>query len=495
MILSVLMFLTACGNSQDRDAVYKEAYIDGVLVEGVRSKLEGTSEGGQRYEGRFDKDTGRIIEGKIIFPNGRVHEGSYDKDTGYLLEGKMTLPDGKVIEGKWEYDQDTGYLVEGKIIFPNGEVHEGSYDKDTGRLVEGKIIFPNGSVHEGKWEYDQDTGYLVEGKIIFPNGQVYEGKWEYDQDTGYLVEGKKKFLDGEVHEGSYDKDTGLLVEGKITTPDGQVYEGKWDLDTGKLVEGKITTPDGQVYEGKWDKDTGKQTHRTETLSDGAVIKGIIDEGGTIKEGTYLYINGNKYTGTLKNKLPHGRGTINYKFGTSWSGGFINGKPIILNTTDNIYTFSPDDQKMIKSIQISTENEISSSDSYALKKYKYINASNALCNSPEFGPVDKLREDWVGEVENLSMKDSGEMSVQIRINDIGNEVVDFSLDEKLIDSTVYLLEEEGVWDVTAGDAVVFSGYLEPGNKSENECINSTNRDKRPSLKNTTFTFTFTDIKKL
>jgi len=129
MILSVLMFLTACGNSQDRDAVYKEAYIDGVLVEGVRSKLEGTSEGGQRYEGRFDKDTGRIIEGKIIFPNGRVHEGSYDKDTGYLLEGKMTLPDGKVIEGKWEYDQDTGYLVEGKIIFPNGEVHEGSYDK------------------------------------------------------------------------------------------------------------------------------------------------------------------------------------------------------------------------------------------------------------------------------------------------------------------------------------------------------------------------------
>ena len=395
MILSVLMFLTACGNSQDRDAVYKEAYIDGVLVEGVRSKLEGTSEGGQRYEGRFDKDTGRIIEGKIIFPNGRVHEGSYDKDTGYLLEGKMTLPDGKVIEGKWEYDQD----------------------------------------------------------------------------TGYLVEGKKKFLDGEVHEGSYDKDTGYLLEGKITTPDGQVYEGKWD------------------------KDTGKQTHRTETLSDGAVIKGIIDEGGTIKEGTYLYINGNKYTGTLKNKLPHGRGTINYKFGTSWSGGFINGKPIILNTTDNIYTFSPDDQKMIKSIQISTENEISSSDSYALKKYKYINASNALCNSPEFGPVDKLREDWVGEVENLSMKDSGEMSVQIRINDIGNEVVDFSLDEKLIDSTVYLLEEEGVWDVTAGDAVVFSGYLEPGNKSENECINSTNRDKRPSLKNTTFTFTFTDIKKL
>ncbi|MDA9957583.1 hypothetical protein N9D68_00945 [Gammaproteobacteria bacterium] len=471
MILSVLMFLTACGNSQDRDAVYKEAYIDGVLVEGVRSKLEGTSEGGQRYEGRFDKDTGRIIEGKIIFPNGRVHEGSYDKDTGYLLEGKMTLPDGKVIEGKWEYDQDRAYLVEGKIIFINGEVHEGSYDQDTGRLVEGKIIFPNGSVHEGKWEYDQDTGYLVEGK--------------------------KKFLDGEVHEGSYDKDTGRLVEGKIIFPNGSVHEGKWeyDQDTGYLVEGKITTPDGQIYEGKWDKDTGKQTHRTETLSDGAVIKGIIDEGGTIKEGTYLYINGNKYTGTLKNNLPHGRGTINYKFGTSWSGGFINGKPIILNTTDNIYTFSPDDQKMIKSIQISTENEISSSDSYALKKYNYINASNALCNSPEFGPVDKLREDWVGEVENLSMKDSGEMSVQIRINDIGNKVVDFSLDEKLIDSTVYLLEEEGVWDVTAGDAVVFSGYLEPGNKSENECINSTNRDKRPSLKKTTFTFTFTDIKKL
>ena len=470
MILSVLIFLTACGNSQDRDAVYKEAYIDGVLVEGVRSKLEGTSEGGQRYEGRFDKDTSRIIEGKIIFPNGRVHEGSYDKDTGYLVEGKITFPDGKV--------------------------HEGSYDKDTGLLVEGKITFPDGKVLEGKWEFDQDTGYLVEGKITFPDGKVLEGKWEFDQDTSYFVEGKMIFPDGEVHEGLYDKDTGLLVEGKITTPDGQVYEGKWDLDTGKLVEGKITTSDGQVYEGKWDKDTGKQTHRTETLSDGAVIKGIIDERGTIKEGTYLYINGNKYTGTLKNKLPHGRGTINYYSGKSWSGSFINGKPIILNPTDNIYTFSPDDQKMIKSIQISTENEISSSDTSALITYKYINASNALCNSPEFGPVDKLREDWVGKVEKLSMKDSGEMSVKIRINDIGNQVVDFSLDEKLIDSTVYLREDDLIgWDYVEGDAVVFSGYLEPGNNSENECINSTNRDKRPSLRDTTFTFTFTDIKKL
>jgi len=441
MILSVLMFLTACGNSQDRDAVYKEAYIDGVLVEGVRSKLEGTSEVGQRYEGRFDKDTSRIIEGKIIFPNGRVHEGSYDKDTGLL--------------------------VEGKIIFPNGRVHEGSYDKDTGLLVEGKIIFPNGRVHEGS--YDKDTGLLVEGKITTPDGEVYEG--------------------------SYDKDTGLLVEGKITTPDGQVYDGKWDLDTGKLVEGKITTPDGEVYEGKWDKDTGKQTHRTETLSDGAVIKGIIDEGGTIKEGTYLYTNGNKYTGTLKNKLPHGRGTINYYSGTSWSGSFINGKPIILNTTDNIYTFSPDDQKMIKSIHISTRNKISSSDSSALITYKYINASNALCNSPEFGPVDKLREDWVGEIKNLYMENSGKMSVEIRINDIGNSVFDSSLDEKLIDSTVYLLEEEGWWNVTAGDAVVFSGYLEPGDKSQNECIKTTNRSKDPSLSDETFTFTFTDIKKL
>ena len=83
-----------------------------------------------------------------------------------------------------------------------------------------------------------------------------------------------------------------------------------------------------MFEGKWDKDTGVMTYRTLTLPDGAVIKGAT-EGGIIKEGTYLYTNGNKYTGTFKNNLPHGTGTINYSSGKSWSrpwsGRFMNGK--------------------------------------------------------------------------------------------------------------------------------------------------------------------------
>jgi len=296
---------------------------------------------------------------------------------------------------------------------------------------------------------------------------------------------------GDIYEGACDKDTGRLIEGKRTTSNGDIYECTFDKDTGRLIEGKRTTSNGDIVEGKWNKDTGTMTHRTETLPDGTVIKGVTDEVGIIKEGTYLYTNGNKYTGTFKNNLPHGRGTINYYSGSSWSGRFMNGKRIIFNTVDDMYTFSPDDQAFLKSIQISSRNEMSDSENNASKKLKYIRASKTLCNSPVFGPVGKLREDWVGELSDIDMDDTGEISIRVRINDIGNDVWDSSLSEELNNAVLYLIEDGFFKE---GDTVVFSGYLQSGQASQNECIATTSWNSRPELTNETFIFTFTDIEK-
>jgi hypothetical protein len=50
-----------------------------------------------------------MIEGKIIFSNGIVYEGKFDKDTGYLVEGVTVSLDGQVTVGKW--DKYTGKRV------------------------------------------------------------------------------------------------------------------------------------------------------------------------------------------------------------------------------------------------------------------------------------------------------------------------------------------------------------------------------------------------
>lgn len=119
---------------------------------------------------------------KITHPNGLVQEGAFDKDTGNLIEGKVIFPNGNVEEGM--RDNATGFLIEGKIILPDGQVQEGKFDKDTGNFIKGKAIFPNGRIEEGT--RDKDTGYFIEGKITYPDGRIEEGK--FDKDTGKLIE-------------------------------------------------------------------------------------------------------------------------------------------------------------------------------------------------------------------------------------------------------------------------------------------------------------------
>ena len=43
-------------------------------------------------------------------------------------------------------------LIEGKIIFPDGRISEGRFDKDLGILIEGQRIDSNGTVEDFRFE-------------------------------------------------------------------------------------------------------------------------------------------------------------------------------------------------------------------------------------------------------------------------------------------------------------------------------------------------------
>lgn len=149
---------------------------------------------------------------------GTIREGKFDKDTGKLIDGKETSTDGWIREGK--FDKDTGILIDGKETSGNGWVWEGKFDKDTGKLIKGKLA-------------NLGSDYSQEGT--------------FDKYTGNLIQGKKTYSSGDIQEGKFDKGTGKLIEGKITSPDGEIQEGKFDKYTGKLLSG-TTTPAPEAAE-------------------------------------------------------------------------------------------------------------------------------------------------------------------------------------------------------------------------------------------------------
>ncbi len=155
----------------------------------------------------FIKD-GKLIYGKIIFNDEEIRYGDFfEFENGFdIINGEIIFPDGKKVNG--QFSEKTGYLIKGKIIHSYGQIDEGEFDEKTGYLIKGKIIHNDGQIDEG--EYDKETGYLIKGKIINNDGQIDEG--EFDKETGYLIKGKSIHNNGKIDEGEFDKETGYLIK-------------------------------------------------------------------------------------------------------------------------------------------------------------------------------------------------------------------------------------------------------------------------------------------
>ena len=174
--IALIVFLTACEKPHDSGTNSKFKFVDGVLVEGERGKLEGTSEIGLKYSGKFDKNTSRITSGKIILLDGTVAEGKWDAKSEYLIQGKIEYADGSVAEGK--FHKRTGYLIRGRKIQSGGRMLEGKWT-EYGWLIEGKITTSDGYAIKGKPVLSEDRtsgldkgDWFIDGKNIKSDGTV-----------------------------------------------------------------------------------------------------------------------------------------------------------------------------------------------------------------------------------------------------------------------------------------------------------------------------------
>ena len=155
-----------------------------------------------------------------------------------------------------------------------------------------------------------------------------------------------------------------------------------------------------------------------------------------------------------------------------------------------YDIGPPQQKFLKNLIDATKSSISENDNSAKQKRAWIKASRKLCSSQEFDATGS-KLDWVGYVDSIYMSDDGIVKVKVDINDHGNEVRDFNLNEKLIDRALELKEGD---IFNKGDFIRFSGRFKKGDMGENECLDA-GLDSNPELIGENFTFKFTKIEKI
>jgi len=189
--------------------------------------------------------------------------------------------------------------------------------------------------------------------------------------------------------------------------------------------------------------------------------------------------------------------VNYTFNyngqtlTSTGGSSAEGQKYGGKWEDLAY-FGPKQQVFMKTLIDQTQRSVASSDSSAMKKKLWIDASNQLCTDKTFDAFGTKRN-WIGRVSSISMQDDGDITVYLKIDNDDNKVVDTistSMDN-------FQAWENLLLSLREGNYVQFSGVFLRGDRSENECLNASSlfSDSTPELSDKNFKFNLYSLGKI
>jgi hypothetical protein len=149
---------------------------------------------------------------------------------------------------------------------------------------------------------DCDNGY---GTWVYDNGDKYEGSWVNKKMHGA---GTYYYKNGDLYKGDF-RDNKLEGTGTFTSVKGDKYTGEY---VNNLAEGEGTYyyANGKVEQGLWLK--GQYAGNSDK-------KGCVSGDCVNGKGTYIFDNGEKYIGDIKNGQREGKGTYYFGSGEWYSG--------------------------------------------------------------------------------------------------------------------------------------------------------------------------------
>lgn len=233
----------------------------------------------------------QCIEGDCINGKGTYFFTSGSKYIGNFLngeihgEGTCYYKDGSIYVGNWSHRFPEG---NGILTLKDGSIKKGIWKK--GQLIDSKSTINEGiSVQSGCIQGDCKNG---KGTFAYPDGSKYIGNFVDNKLDG---EGVWYYTNGDTYIGSF----------KNNYPHGK----------GKLLKNDKSSILGYWENGEYKNDTTKIESKFGCTS-GNCINGY---------GTFFYKeNGSQYTGTFKDGLPQGFGTVIYNNGEKYVGEWYEG---------------------------------------------------------------------------------------------------------------------------------------------------------------------------
>ncbi len=234
--------------------------------------------------------------GVFMLPSGAKYIGNFQDGIIHGF-GTCYYTDGTKYQGYWIDRYPEG---DGTITFPDKTTWTGNWKK--GKPVDdlGNSVFLPQQEFTAKGADDLQSGCVIgncysgHGTYAYPNGNKYKGEFVSGKIQGY---GIFYFENGDRYEGEFRNG---LSEGKgvFYYINGDRLEGMWRL--------------GQY--------TGQGTMH-ESQSRLGCVNGNCRNG----QGTYVFTDRARYTGSFQNDKPHGKGILEYANGERYEGEMQNGE--------------------------------------------------------------------------------------------------------------------------------------------------------------------------
>ncbi len=254
---------------------------------------------GQRYVGQFSN--GRIEgQGALYYPNGNRYLGGFTAGRPHG-EGVLIYPDGRRRDGIWSYGELRDADDQPAELTSRGGGQAGciSGDCENGR---GTYLSVGGAIYVGEFSNGEIHG---QGVCYYPDGSKYQGEWAHRYPEG---QGTKTWSSGRSFTGHWQRGQPLDDNGYFLDP----------------IQGNASVPSGFTVQFgclQGDCDGGRGTF---AYADGSRYEGDFRSGQPHGNGTFYYPNGDIHRGEFAQGLPHGSGIRTYSGGRQSGGQWIEG---------------------------------------------------------------------------------------------------------------------------------------------------------------------------